>query len=244
MISFIVPAKNEEGYIIDCLESIFSQRTSEKLEVIMVDNDSSDGTSILVKAKYPLVKIVEEALPGTLAARQRGYKVAQGEVLVFLDADVRLPNAGWLDKLIEKISSPKVVAVSTHYRYYGLSFHQRLLQTLGTFCFVYPWVYFMNNILHHSAHLVGGMTAVKKSALDQVDGLGQGTEFFGDEALLCQRLYPLGGIIVSPFLWVYTSGRRYNKNGMVKTVIQYLLNYFWVIFAKKPLHKQGYKSVR
>ena len=102
----------------------------------------------------------------------------------------------------------------------------------------------MNNIFHHSAHLVGGMTAVKKRALDQVGGLGQGTEFFGDEALLSQRLYPLGKIIVSPSLWVYTSARRYNKNGIIKTVFQYLINYFWVIITKKPLNKKGYNSVR
>jgi hypothetical protein len=51
-----------------------------------------------------------------------------------------------------------------------------------------------------------------------------------------KKLYPKGKIVVSPKLWVYTSGRRYGKNGLLNTVFKYVVNYFSMLFWDKPYH--------
>ena len=143
MISFIIPAKNEEGYIAACLASIVAQETSEPFEVIVVDNSSTDNTVKLVQQNYPKVSIINEDKPGTSAARHKGFLEAKGDWLVFLDADVRLPNRNWLKSVRSKICEPGMVALSSHFRYYGISLHERFLQLFGTFIFIYPWIFLL-----------------------------------------------------------------------------------------------------
>lgn len=237
MISFIIPAKNEEDYIGSCLTSILRQEIDERYEIIVVDNGSVDSTVAKAKQYFPQAIIASEVKPGTSAARQKGFLESRGEILIFLDADARLPDKNWLKRVLQKISQPNLVALSSHYRYYGVPGHQKLLQTLGTFLFVYPWIFLTNILFRHSCHMIGGMMAIKKQALSQAGGFGRETEFFGDETLIAKRLYALGKIVVSPKFWVHTSGRRYKSHGMVRTVYRYVLNYFWALFTGQPYHR-------
>lgn len=244
MISFIISAKNEEDYIADCLQSIMTQAADEIFEIIVVDNNSSDKTSQIAKQVCPQVIIATETKPGTNAARQAGFLKAKGEWLVFLDADVRLPDKDWLNRLNKKFVISGIAAISSHYRYYGVPISQNILQTAGTFIFVYPWIFIINNLFHIGAHMIGGMMAIKKQALLEAGGFDAQSEFFGDEALISRRLYKFGKIIVSPNVWVYTSGRRFENEGLLKSVFKYLLNYFWVLFKGRPYQRKGYKEIR
>ena len=88
----IIPAFNEADYLPSTLEAI--QRASEHLrgradvdvEVIVVDNNSTDETAAIAEAMGATV--VGEPVQGIGRARNRGASVAEGDVLVFVDADV------------------------------------------------------------------------------------------------------------------------------------------------------------
>lgn len=95
-ISIIIPVFNEERYLKRCLNSIKSQ-TFKPHEVIVVDNNSSD-TSVEIAKNYPFVKVIREQQQGLVYARTTGLNAAKGDLLVRLDADVRLPK-DWLDNL-------------------------------------------------------------------------------------------------------------------------------------------------
>lgn len=237
MISFIIPAKNEVKYIEGCLESIALQETKLDYEVLVVDSKSTDYTAQVVKQKYPHVKIIRAEKFGVVSARQAGFLNAKGNLLVFLDADVRLPDKFWLGKLMQIINQPKVVAISTHYKYYEIKFYLKVIQMFGTYFFIYPWIFLADKVFKKTSHMVGGMMAIKKSALEKMGGFSDDTQFYGDEISLVKKLYPLGKIVVSPRLWVYTSGRRYQQFGMFNTVFKYVLNYFWMLFLREPYHK-------
>lgn len=244
MISFIIPAKNEAGYIGKCLRSILEQTFSEDFEIVVVDNGSSDGTRAVVSENYPQAKIVEEKTVGTSAARQRGFLEAKGEWLIFLDADVRLPNQHWLSRVAAKIRSTPLVALSSHYRYYGQPAYKNFLQLFGTFVFIYPWIFFVSKILRHSTHMIGGMMVIKRTALETAGGFDTSTEFFGDEALVAKKLFLQGEINVSPKFWVWTSARRFQKQGMFRSLYGYVFNYFWTLFTGKPYQTGAYKEHR
>lgn len=94
--SVIIPAKNEEANISLCLDSIFSNcYPQERYEVIVVDNGSEDKTTILAESLGAHVANI----PGVniSALRNYGAQVAQGRVLVFIDADCTVAG-DWLEQ--------------------------------------------------------------------------------------------------------------------------------------------------
>jgi glycosyltransferase involved in cell wall biosynthesis len=94
-ISIVIPAYNEERYIAGALESVEAQSMDhDVIEVIVVDNASTDDTagvcrSILKKSSLRGI-LVHEPLLGPGRAKNRGAGCANGEVILFLDADSRM----------------------------------------------------------------------------------------------------------------------------------------------------------
>lgn len=90
LVSVIIPCFNVEDYIEDCLDSVYNQIYSN-IEVIVVDNNSSDGTYEklveLKNIKYPTLLLLKEDKAGAPAARNKGLSIAKGEWVQFLDAD-------------------------------------------------------------------------------------------------------------------------------------------------------------
>ncbi len=95
-LSVIVPAFNEEAYIGATLESIeeaaarLRASAGAEVEIIVVDNNSSDGTAAAARGMG--AKVIGEPVQGIARARNAGARQATGEVLVFVDADVLVPH--------------------------------------------------------------------------------------------------------------------------------------------------------
>jgi cellulose synthase/poly-beta-1,6-N-acetylglucosamine synthase-like glycosyltransferase len=90
-ISVIVPARNEEACLADCLRSVVGQ-TGPSYEVIVVDDQSSDATRAIA-AGFPVLLITAASLPpgwsGKCNAAWTGANAAKGKWLLFTDADTR-----------------------------------------------------------------------------------------------------------------------------------------------------------
>lgn len=89
MVSVIVPVYNCGEYLEKCTASILSQ-TSEELELILVDDGSTDGSGTLcdgIAKKDPRVRVIHQANAGVSAARNAGLDAAKGEWIGFVDAD-------------------------------------------------------------------------------------------------------------------------------------------------------------
>ncbi len=96
VVSVIVPARNEEACLADCLDSLLTQ-TRVDFEIIVVDDGSTDSTRKI--ADYRLVPIIDAAplaagCSGKCNAAQTGANAAHGEWLLFTDADtIHLPGS-------------------------------------------------------------------------------------------------------------------------------------------------------
>jgi glycosyltransferase involved in cell wall biosynthesis len=232
MISIIIPARNEEKYIEGCLVSIFSQQYGEIFEVIVVDNASSDRTAAVVRKSFPQVKVLSEQRLGTNRSRQKGFDAAAGDIAVFLDADVRLPE-GWLQRIDNKLKrSPDLVAISGPYRYYDIPWFVNILSDMYTLLIALPWQLF-TKITGLPSFMIGGNMIIRKPRLIEAGGFNTKLQFFGDDTDTGKRLCKVGRVIFSFRFWVYTSARRFRKNGVVKTVVAYLRNYFSLIYTHK-----------
>jgi CDP-glycerol glycerophosphotransferase len=92
-ISVVVPMYNVEDYLGSCLRSVEAQ-TFDDLEVIMVDDGSTDGSSEIAAEfaqRDPRFRLVTQANGGLSKARNTGVAAARGELLAFLDSDDVLP---------------------------------------------------------------------------------------------------------------------------------------------------------
>ena len=92
-ISAVVCAHNEARYLPACLHSLLAQ-TRIPDEIIVVNNASTDETGA-VASRVPHVRVVDEPRKGLVIARETGRRAADGDVLVYLDADCRAPLT-WL----------------------------------------------------------------------------------------------------------------------------------------------------
>lgn len=92
-LSVVIPARNEAAYIRRALESILDQTWPlDKLEVLVVDNGSTDCTAEVVRCVASqsttlCISLVQEPWPGTARARNRGAEAARGHYLLFMDGD-------------------------------------------------------------------------------------------------------------------------------------------------------------
>lgn len=85
-VSVIMPAYNARQYITEAISSVLDQDYPH-LELIVVDDGSSDGTPELAEGFGSRVRVVRQANAGPAAARNKGVSVARGEYIAFLDAD-------------------------------------------------------------------------------------------------------------------------------------------------------------
>lgn len=98
-VSVIIPCYNVQNYIEECVDSVLDQ-TYNNLEIILVDNNSSDDTFKVLnslKDRHADLVVLSELKKGANAARNKGLQVATGDWIQFLDADDLL-----LPKKIEK----------------------------------------------------------------------------------------------------------------------------------------------
>src|SRR5205085_2446307 len=95
-VSVVVPIYNVEHYLEECLESLAAQ-TFQDLEVVMVDDGSTDGSAAIAEAfaaRDPRFKLMTRPNGGLSAARNTGLEAATGEFLAFVDSDdVVAPDA-------------------------------------------------------------------------------------------------------------------------------------------------------
>jgi glycosyltransferase involved in cell wall biosynthesis len=244
MISFIIPAKNEERYIADCLRSILAQKIDEPFEIIVVDNQSSDGTVKVVRENFPQVKVVQQQEVGTNPARQKGFESSIGDILIFLDADVRLPK-GWVKKVTATLrSKSNCVAISGPYLFYDFPYYLKILSWLYYRIVVSTWQFVATKLLRLPSFVIGGNMVIKRHALMAVGGFDTSFKFYGDDTDTGRRLLKIGTVLFNPRYEVYTSARRYKKLGIFKTIMSYLRNYFSLIYKKRVINKNDYEEIR
>jgi glycosyltransferase involved in cell wall biosynthesis len=85
LVSVVIPARNAARYLGEAIESVLAQH--QHVEVIVVDNGSTDGSQALAESFGPPVCLLHEPHRGAAAARNAGVNRARGEYLAFLDAD-------------------------------------------------------------------------------------------------------------------------------------------------------------
>lgn len=158
-ISVVIPARNDAIALEGCLQALQYQSLAP-LEVVVVDNASSDATAEVAR-RYGARVLVEEQV-GIPQAAAAGYDSARGDVIARLDADSR-PGAGWLEGLERLLRASRWDAVT------GTGYFYELPRTGRAVARVYLGIYY---VLCHAAlghrPLWGSNMALRREVWQQV----------------------------------------------------------------------------
>jgi rSAM/selenodomain-associated transferase 2 len=223
MISVIIPVYNEEKSIRDLLNSFCY---SNELEIIVADGASIDQTVELAQ-NYP-VRIVK-TIKNRSNQMNEAARIAKGDILVFLHADCRL----------EEESLEEIRDIS-HKGYVGGCLTQRI----DSDKLIYRVIETSGNIRAKLLKVFYGDQAifVKRDAFFKVDGYDD-VELF-DDIMFSRKLKKLGDTCVLKSR-VYTSARRWERQGIIKTtLINWILTLGFLLGISHRNLKQIYHDVR
>jgi GT2 family glycosyltransferase len=104
-LTIVIVTYNSRGHIDGCLESLVAHAPAMDHEVVIVDNASPDGTAAAVRARWPMMRVIEAGGNlGFAAANNIGIRAGSGEFVLLLNPDTAVtPNA--LDRLAEALEA-------------------------------------------------------------------------------------------------------------------------------------------
>jgi len=204
--SLVIPAHNEEQYIVRTLESVMEARQAcrnpSSIEVIVVDNCSTDGTARV--AERLGARVVTEEQRRIASVRNKGAQAANGRIVRFLDADSRItPNM--FNAIEAAMASPKCIGGGTM-----MKFDRTSLGLACTYCItVVPARWLLG--------IMGGLIFTEKQTFEAMGGFDESlycaedSKFALDLKALARRTGRKFKIITSEY--VVTSTRAFDRLG-------------------------------
>jgi GT2 family glycosyltransferase len=197
LISIIILNWNGSDCIGECIESV-DKTTYKNIEIIVVDNASTDGSAQMVQIKYPRVKLLylKENI-GFAAGNNRGFLAAQGKYVATLNNDV-VVEPEWLNQPVELLENDSAVGIiacrqMNYYNHekmdclYSYPLRSLLFQPMGS------GKTFSPASLYSSPGYVigaGGASAIyRKKLLDSLSGFDERYFSFHEESDLCLRAF-------------------------------------------------------
>lgn len=118
-ISVVIPCYNGEERLPECIDSIYMQDyPKDKIEIIIVDDDSTDKTAELAKIKYNC-KVVRNGTHNIERGKSIGVENSAGEYIFLIDDDNRLPHSWWFSTLVKAVVKEGCVGGQASYYNYN-----------------------------------------------------------------------------------------------------------------------------
>lgn len=226
--SVIIPAYNEEAKLSDCLASVKAQDTSLPLEIIVVNNNSTDATAQIAQ-RYG-VTVLHEVTPGVGAARKAGTDAARGRYILHLDADTRLPET-YITQVHRKIEQDASIAcLGGNVIFYDAPRWKNTLRFL--FARPYFWLIFL--ISRRRAGPMGNNMTFRREDYDKTNGFNTSLRY-GEDVELTHQLSQYGKIRVDWSISAAISSRRFVFK---KDLLMYVINSLFVCVRGKPFRNK------
>lgn len=178
----------------------------ENLEIILADNASTDGSAKWVNQHYPKVKVATfDANYGYCGGNNRGAKHAEGDILVFLNNDVKV-EPDWITKLNKCFQEhPEAAAIQPKMRSFSNPDEFEYAGAAGGFLDKYAYPFCRGRIFDTVEKDVGqydvateilwasgAALAIRKKQFEEIGGFDEDFEFHMEEIDLCWQLWNRG----------------------------------------------------
>lgn len=223
LLSIVVPTLNEELAIEKTLKQIKDNLTDYPYELIVADSKSDDRTEEIAR-RYAKVLVTERH--HTIGwNRNQGAAAAKGDILIFIDADVFIPDPNYFFRIITQdfAADPNLVGITTRLR---------VFPEAETFL---DWIAFgltnvrhrrRNNVLHVGS-ASGEIEIIRRTAFEQLHGFQENLAAAEDEDMFV-RLATIGRTLMEWRLIVYHTGRRAHQVGWPRLWFEWFMNNYYV----------------
>lgn len=239
MISFVIPTLNEAKTIEQTLQCVAGY--SGEHEIIISDGNSQDGTVELARRYTDKVVIHDKPERQTIAmARNVGAAAASGDYLVFLDADVVIPDINDFFQTARESfrRDDQLLALTVRYRVLPQT---RTPSDRIVFAMLGIQLRLQNNVFRFGGS-GGEFQMIVTEAFRTVGGFNE-TLAAAEDMDLFRRLSKMGRTRFEPSLAVYHTGRRAHATGWRSLIWEWFRNTTSVWFLKKSASKE-WKEIR
>jgi len=195
LVSVVIVNWNGMKYIGDCLDSILHQ-TYSRIEIIVVDNASSDGSPELIRKKYPMVKVIDSGSNrGFAGGTNLGIRAAMGELIALFNQDA-IAEERWLEKLVEcmEVSDDVAGVAGKIYYWTGKRSDKKIFCSWPKIDPVsaYAINFYGNEPMADVDYLPGCAMLLRKCAIDKIGLLDEGYFLYFEETDWCARAIRAG----------------------------------------------------
>lgn len=221
--SVVIPCFNEEACLGETLRTLNEQDFKGGYEVIVVDNNCTDGT-VRIAQQYG-ARVITELSPGVCYARQAGTDAAQGEIVVSSDADTTF-DPDWLTQIDRKFGEhPGAVGVCGPCDFVAAPWWARIYPKV-----LFGGVRFVYLLSKRPVYITATNTAFLKEAFDGYDtNMTQG----GDELYVLHSLRRKGRVCFTLDYSVHTSSRRLDHGLWYNVFVSFSYYYFIAYHVNK-----------
>lgn len=228
MLSIIIPTLNEEKVLEQTIKSLRKLNIC-KYEIIISDGKSTDDT-LLIAQKYAdkIISYKGEARQTIAMGRNLGASIAEGDYLVFIDADVIIPDINnFFRKAIDLFEKKRLVGLTVYVKVFPemSTFSDRLI-----FGAINNSHYFLNNFLNVGS-AIGEFQMIEANTFKKLGGYNEKI-VVGEDRDMFSRLSKNGQVHIEPSLNVLHTSRRAHNVGW-----SFLIT-FWM---KNTIHLKLYK---
>jgi len=220
MLSIVIPTLNEEKYLPKLLNDIRRQTFSD-YEIIVSDACSEDNTTKVAEDFSCKVVVSSKERRHPSIQRNTGAKIAQGDILLFLDADTGIIGDDFLEKVVDEFNKRGLGSAGFY-----LLFESKKLFYSFYRCF-YNFSVFCAQYFKPLA--VGAGIIVRKKWHDQIGGFDE-TIFIGEDQVYCEKISKLGKFRILKSKKTFFSIRRFEKSGPWKMFANLIYSASYVVF--------------
>lgn len=237
-ISIIIITWNRAASLFETLENILNDPYENK-EIIVIDNNSIDGTQALVKKNYPsVIYHYNEKNMGVPGGRNSGIRLATGDILFFIDNDAELMQNG-LHKIEQYFSElPELGVLAPQVR----NFYTEKLDLSS-------WVYSIHKLKYQDESFTtfafaGGAAAIHKKVFEKCGLFWDELFFMHEESDLAHRIIENNFIIrYQPDIIVYHKVKDTQRYGISSRFYHYgTRNRLWINLRYYPLFQAVLKN--
>jgi len=214
-ISIIIVNYNTKNFLEKCLKTIIANVFGINFEIIVIDNNSNDKSDEMIKKNFPQVKLIKNKKNvGFGKACNQGAKIAQGEILFFLNPDTIINEDIFIPIINKFKKNPKIAIISPS-----------LVLPNGS---EQPWAYGKNQ-KGEIIWVSGAALAIRKEIFKKISGFDENFFAYFEDKDLCLRVKKLGyKIVILPNIKVIHFGGKSLKSQWKRKKFYYQSqNYFW-----------------
>ena len=215
-VSIVTVSWNVKKLILECIQSVYEKTESYSFEMIIIDNDSKDGTPEIIEKKFHEIKLIKNNYnAGITVANNQGIKASKGRYICFLNPDTHLINNAidLLVKYLEENTSVSAVGsqsinpggvLEENCRKGSMSIWTEFLD-MTTLTARFPknriisrhrLGYWDHMSIRSVDHIAAECFIVRKNLLNQIGVMDEQFFMYGDDTDFCRRIKNSGGEII------------------------------------------------